>query len=274
MQFASRLSALLVLVAPLCGCFEDSQPPATTTVPPSSSSDTQTGADTATPCDQGTLDCACFPNGTCSPDLLCSQGICVPFATTATDTGTSTGDPDSTTSSTDPDSTTVDPPTATEGSSESTGEEPAHVLLTTAADYPTTAFADVTEADDLCTTVGNIVRPGPWVAVLADSEDPLEDRITVTGVVVNTVGEVLAEDEAELLSGTLQNLPGYDENGSPTPEQDLAWTGSMAENCFDWTSDAVKIRGTVGLPTSAEIWLDTSVSLPCSAAPHLYCISQ
>ncbi|MEM7153886.1 MAG: hypothetical protein AAF799_13640 [Myxococcota bacterium] len=276
MRLAYLLAGLGLVTA--SGCFEDTAP-VTSTSGNETNETLTTGA-----CDQGSLDCACFPNGTCSPGLVCSQGVCEPFEPGTTSTTTATTSPttsmaDSTSSGGDELSTTSGDEsssgtTAGEESSSSGTSGPAHILFTTSMDWSAMEIGSLAGADALCEGLGVGVRNVPWVAVLADAGTPLSARIDVLGEVVNTVGETLALDQAELLSGTLQALPGYDESGMLVPVQDLAWTGSMSDDCDGWTSDEVSVLGTVGLPTSNDLWLDTSVPLPCSAAPRLYCISQ
>lgn len=294
-RLAYLLAGLGLLAAG--GCFEDTAPVTTSGNDPGS-----TG--TSGVCDQGSLGCACFPNGTCSPGLVCAQGVCDPFddsGTTTSTTATTPGMDDTTTSSTTRavDSTSsdggemstssggessssdegsssdsTDGGSTDEESSSSTGGGPAHILFTTSMDWSAVELGSLAGADVFCEQLGMGLRNVPWVAVLSDAGTPLADRIEVVGEVVNTIGETLALDEAEVLSGTLQALPGYDEAGNPISGSDLAWTGSMTNDCNGWTSDEVAVTGTVGLPTSDSLWLDTTVPLPCTAAPHLYCISQ
>jgi hypothetical protein len=240
---------------------------------------TDTTSTTAS-CERGAVGCACFPNGTCDAALACEAGICVPLSATSADGSTSTpsGSSDSsgstgTTSSTGADTSS----TSTDGSTSdgsTTGTEPAHILFTTSTSYTGLEVGGLIGADDICTTVGQGVRAGPWVAMLRDAVTPFGSRLTIQGEVVNTVGELLAADEAELLSGTVQHAPGYDETGAPVGEQHLVWTGSTTDDCVGWSTDDVTSLGTVGLPMDVERWLDSDVPLPCSAAPRLYCVSQ
>lgn len=234
-------------------------------------------------CERGSVGCACFPNGTCDAALTCEAGICVPLAATSADgtTSTTSGSSDSSGSSgstsasgsTEADTST----TSTDGSTSdgsTTGTEPAHILFTTSTSYTGLEVGGLVGADDHCTTLGQGVRAGPWVAVLRDAVTPFGSRLTIQGDVVNTLGELLAVDEAELLSGTVQNAPGYDETGAPVGEQHLVWTGSSTDDCVGWSTDDFTFLGAVGLPMDPERWLDSEVPLPCSAAPRLYCVSQ
>lgn len=258
-----RLSSFLVGVGliTLGGCFED---PAVG----SESGQTASGASTASPCDQGSLGCACFPNGTCNVGLVCGGGLCEPFDGTS-----STSTPMSDSSSSDSSSSGS---TTADGSSSgsSTGEGPAHILFTTSTQHDGAQVGGLAGADVICTDLGQGLRDGSWVAVLGDAVTSVGARVTVDGDVVNSVGELLATDEAQLLSGTLLGVPGYDEQGVVVPSSDLAWSGSTMDDCVGWSTNEPQFLGLVGLPSDPERWLDTQVPLPCSGAPRLYCISQ
>lgn len=247
--------------------------------------DTSGTTSTTSSCERGTVGCACFPNGTCDAALACEAGLCVPLeATSADGTSSTTSDSTSSTSTTsgstgtDTSSTGVDTSsTSTDSSSSdesSTGNAPAHILFTTSTSYTGVEVGGLAGADEICNTIGQGVRTGPWVAVLRDAVTSFESRITVEGDVVNTLGELLATDEAELLSGTVLAAPGYDETGAAVTNMNLVWTGSEMDDCVGWSTDDFAFSGTVGLPMDLDRWLDTDVPLPCSAAPRLYCISQ
>lgn len=259
MRLASLLTGLGLLVA---GCFED----------PPSVDDEGTSTTVTTPvCEPGARGCPCFPNGTCNFDLSCRQGLCEPAEGTSSSSGATTTAGSASSSG----STTVaaDSTTGTESSS-STGELLGHVLFTTSISYNGAEVGGLDGADAECTTLGQGVRAGPWVAVLSDAITPASARIEVRGEIRNTNGDLLATGEDELLSGRLLAIPGYDENGRAIDGQDLTWTGSMTEDCVGWTVDDVAVFGAVGLPTSTDLWLDTRTPLPCSGSPHLYCLSQ
>lgn len=236
---------------------------------------------TSSSCERGTVGCTCYPNGTCDAGLSCDAGLCAALgATTAVDSTSTTGEPsdssDSSSSSSAGGTSTGTTSTDTSATDESsTGVAPAaHVLFTTSTGYTGLAVGGLAGADEICTTLGQGVRAGPWVAVLRDAVTSLQFRVSVQGDVVNTLGELLATDEAELLSGTVQHAPGYDEDGAPVTNQHLVWTGSSADDCVGWSTDEVTFLGAVGLPMDLERWLDNDVPLPCSAAPRLYCLSQ
>ncbi|MCB9713231.1 MAG: hypothetical protein H6712_05210 [Myxococcales bacterium] len=259
---------LLGLLTPLAACFEDT---------PTDDDPAQTASGTAGTCEQGLLGCSCFPNGTCSADYVCFAGECrIPEDTTttgpvgSTTAESTTGDGSTTHSSVDDGSTG-----ASTGEGESTtGAEPAHILFTTSTQHTGAQLAGLDGADLICTDLGKGIRDTTWVAVLRDAVTSFDARITITGEVVNTNGDLLANDEAQLLSGTLLARPGYDESGLAVPEQDLVWTGSTVDNCVGWSVDDPAFYGTVGLPMDPMRWLDTEVPLPCSGQPRLYCVSQ
>lgn len=241
---------------------------------------------TTSSCERGSVGCACFPNGTCDAALACDAGICVPLGATGADgssgatdsmgaTGSSgTTDSMGSTSGSTGSSTDATSDHGSASGESSTGTDPAHILFTTSTSYTGLDVGGLAGADEICTTLGQGVRAGPWVAVLRDAVTSLGARITIQGDVVNTVGELLATDEAELLSGTVQNAPGYDETGAPVTNQHLVWTGSSTDDCVGWSTEEFAFMGAVGLPMDLERWLDNEVPLPCSAAPRLYCLSQ
>lgn len=243
--------------------------------------DTSGTTSTTSSCERGAVGCTCFPNGTCDAGLSCDAGICVPSEPTSADGSTSTSASGSTsssdsTSSSGSTSSSTSTTAADSSSSEasSTGTDPAHILFTTSTSYTGLEVGGLVGADEICNTIGQDVRVGPWVAVLRDAVTSFEARIIVRGDVVNSLGELLATDQAELLSGTVLHVPGYDETGALVDAQDLVWTGSETDDCVGWSLDDFAFHGTVGLPMDLDRWLDSDVPLPCSAAPRLYCISQ
>ncbi len=271
-----RLTGLVIAIAltGLGGCFDE-----TPVV------ETEGSSSTSSACERGSVSCPCFPNGTCDAGLACDAGICGPAAATSADGSTSTtSSADSTgstgssgstgsTGSSEESTNTTSPDSSSSGES-STGTDPAHILFTTSLGYTGFEVGGLTGADEICTNLGQSVRAGPWVAVLRDAVTSLVSRVTVDGDVVNMLGELLATDQDELLSGTVLHFPGYDETGSPVTNMNLVWTGSEMNDCVGWTLDDPAFLGTVGLPMDLDRWLDTDVPLPCSAAPRLYCISQ
>jgi hypothetical protein len=253
-----------IALAALGGCFDETPMVGETT-------DTSS---TSASCERGSVGCACFPNGTCDAGLSCDAGICGPLEPTSADdtTSTTTDSTSSTSSSSSSSSTSADSSSSDDSSTGST--PPAHILFTTSTSYTGLEVGGLTGADDICNALGQGVQAGPWVAVLRDAVTTFEGRIVVRGAVVNTLGELLAIDETELLTQTLQNAPGYDETGAAVGNMNLVWTGSRTDDCIGWTLDDPTFLGTVGLPMDTERWLDSTVPLPCSAAPRLYCISQ
>jgi len=263
-----RLASLLALGLTLSsGCFEDPAPPVAEGGSTAGGSGT-----TVDPCDQGALGCGCFPNATCISGLTCVRGLCEPDESSTTTVAGSTGPDDTGPATTAVDSGSTGEASTDEGSS--SGGGPAHVLFTTAEEFSGLEVIGLPEADAVCTSLGRGLRPGPWVAVLGDADTLIEDRITVTGDVVNVPGELLASTQEELLTAELQAIPGYDQDGTEISGSSLAWTGAAADDCMGWSSGEPKVLGTSGLPSSTELWLNTSVPLPCSAAVHLYCLSQ
>jgi hypothetical protein len=101
-----------------------------------------------------------------------------------------------------------------------------------------------------------------------------EDRITISGPVYNMNGDLFAEDATELWSGTAQSTPAFDESGTPAGQNDLVWTGSVDDNCQNWSTMVFDDAGAFGVPTDETLWLDAAQTFQCGLSLHLYCISQ
>ena len=127
-------------------------------------------------------------------------------------------------------------------------------------------------ADGLCELVA--ADGGPWRAILTDSAATASERIEVSGPVINMLGEVVAHDADELWSNAAFAPVGYSDHAEPIPVNDLAWTGTAVDNCTDWTSSELDVSAGFGVPTENELWLDSGLTIACTAVLHLYCISQ
>lgn len=195
------------------------------------------------------------------------------------DTHTESSEATSAGTSSTADPTTTDDPTTDEGSDgpNTTGVAGEHTIFVSSADY-SGDFAGFGPADDLCTQLANDAGlAGTYLAILSDSTIDARDRIVVTGPVRNVMGELIAENEADLWDGFIAAPVGYTEMGV----QFLAspHTGTLAdgtnsgENCGDWTLSG-GASGTVGdAGYAGDQWIDSGTA-GCSQSLPFYCISQ
>lgn|GEM_PF-2858100 len=110
-------------------------------------------------------------------------------------------------------------------------------------------FGGLAGADAVCAqAAGDLGFTGTWQAILSDSSQSAAERLTIVGPILNPVGEVVAEDEADLFDGAIEGGVAYDQTGLPVVLGDV-WTGtdndgsrdgepdSSAPNdfCGDWT---------------------------------------
>lgn len=246
---------------------------------------------TALPCAPGTVGCECN-EAQCAPGLVCVGNLCESFDSTSGSSaaGPVTSDSDSTSgsvtsSTTEPTSSTS--PVTSEGSStqgtatgatstsdsgSTTDSIAPQTIFVTSDSFVGGDLASVAQADQRCTDAMSDGRT--WQAILYDSATAPADRITVTGPVHNMVDELVASDAQELWSGMLISDVGYDEFGNEMQGQ-LAWVGSMLDNCGDWTMANLDLAAPFGVPTQADLWLGggSGMTFQCDLPLHLYCIS-
>ena len=118
---------------------------------------------------------------------------------------------------------------------------------------------------------------GNWIAMLSTDLVDLKDRIKLTGKIRNTAGQIIADNEAALFDGGIDNTINTDEFGnSPS---NYTWTNTTSNgsyntatnNCDDWTNNS---SSTVSVGYSADSgagWLENTTAA-CSNSYHLYCI--
>ena len=112
-------------------------------------------------------------------------------------------------------------------------------------------------ADTMCNSAAMAAgRRGSWKAVVSTQGNPAKSRLTVSGPLYNTNGEIVANGRNDLWDGKLDNAVGYDASGNPTAK--LVWTGTdsdgrwdgadenMGEDCISWTSATTLYIGEVG----------------------------
>lgn len=98
-------------------------------------------------------------------------------------------------------------------------------------------------ADALCAEVaGGLGFPGEWQAILSDSTRSASSRLAIFGPVLNTKGELVAEDEGDLFDGTLSHAVRYDQTGLPVVLGDV-WTGTDNDGSRDGSPDATDPNG-------------------------------
>lgn len=136
--------------------------------------------------------------------------------------------------------------------------------------------------DAKCQTVAEGVGfTGLWRAYLSTSTVDARDRLPTTGRFVRVTGEVIANDKADLLDGTLAGSILFDETGTErTPNR--AWTGTAANGtaiasttCTDWTlGTTTSVAGLIGdAGGTDQTWTNLQNS-GCGGTQRLYCIEQ
>lgn len=278
---AQRWLRMLLVVSPfaVASCFSPGGEDETET-DVSSSDGTTVGS-----CDPGFVGCPCFPNGTCNVGLVCNNSaVCEPDGGTSTTAGmTATTNPMTTvqpTSDTTADSTTGNTTALTsdgsssDGSSSSTGGGLSeHRIFVSSVTFPPN-FGDVDGADDDCQALADaVVLGGTWRAVLRDSGTDHSDRLTINGVVRNMAEDIVANDSDEFFAGTAVNAPSIDETGD-APADSLAWVGSAADNCLDWSVNDNTANGRQAFSTDLVEWLFGGNAGPCTLSRSIYCIDQ
>lgn len=158
------------------------------------------------------------------------------------------------------------------------------VAFVTANVYvPATGFASVAEADALCTKLAqNKGRARPFKAWLSDASTSPTLRFVHGKSSYRTItGVLLANDFADLISGTLRNAIDVDENGTVIASGPV-WTSTTAmgalvgaTHCNGWsTSAGYGIVGELTAPTGDWSYTTTGIPLLCTTAAHLYCFEQ
>ena len=176
------------------------------------------------------------------------------------------------------DATTVDPSVGEESEGPSTtGVPEEHTIFVTSED----AFGDIGSiavVDMLCNELAtNAGLGGTWLAVMSDSTVDAAERIVVNGPIRNRMGDLIAEDGADLWDGFIGAPVRYTENGDEflaTPFTGTQPDGTAAaENCENWTR-ATGGDGMIGdAGYAGEGWIESGVT-SCNHGYPFYCISQ
>jgi hypothetical protein len=146
-------------------------------------------------------------------------------------------------------------------------------------------FQGVAAADAICqgTATGQALG-GAWKAWMSSSAGSVSQRFNHAGGPFKMLdGTVIANDWAQLTSGTLQNKPSVDETGHPIADQ-WAWTGTYFDataastSCNDWTSNSTLLTVKHGRSDqTGTAWSgdsDAGTSTTCGDALGLYCFEQ
>ena len=130
----------------------------------------------------------------------------------------------------------------------------------------------MTGADQICESEAGATSG--WKAILRDSAQAFPERIDIAGPIYNSTGTLVADDAAELWSGTAQAPVNFDFDGNEIGGSPLAWTGTIADNCDDWDTAVFEDLGAFGVPYQTDTWLDSTSTFQCGLGLHLLCISQ
>ena len=107
--------------------------------------------------------------------------------------------------------------TTPNGGSSGGGTTPSsHILFVSSGRYNADFLTGqtITYADTLCSNLANAAGRGTgWTAVLSTDSVSAKDRITITGKIYNTHGDLIANGASDLWDGNIQNAVGYDETG-------------------------------------------------------------
>jgi hypothetical protein len=195
---------------------------------------------------------------------------------------TAEGSSDGTTGATSP--TTTDPSTTqdpvTDDGSDSvstTGAPLEHTIFISGADVAGD-FGGLAGADALCNDLATSAGlGGTWRAILSDSTTDARDHIVIGGPIRNVMGDLIAEDHADLWDGFIGAPVQYTEVGKSFLA--APFTGTQADgtfsgaNCNDWTT-AGGSNSTVGdAGYAGSTWIEAGTT-SCGGSSPVYCISQ
>jgi hypothetical protein len=195
---------------------------------------------------------------------------------TATDPSTTNEQSASATTAVETTSATSEGEDATSGATSTGGVADSHTIFVSSADIGGD-FGSLAVADDFCTELANGARlGGSWRAVLSDSTAHARDRITISGPIRNTMGELIAESSGDLWDGFIAAPIRYTELGDEflaSPFTGTLADGTAGANCNDWTAGggASGVVGDAGY--ASEVWIDSG-SGNCGQSAPFYCISQ
>lgn len=149
----------------------------------------------------------------------------------------------------------------------------------------TGALGGLAGADATCQRLAESVRlAGTYKAWLADGSQSPGTRFTRASVPYTLVnGRVVANNWADLTSGTLRHAIDLMENSSAVTAPTYAWTAALPSGavdgsiftCAKWTSsDSSSGAGTYGSTTTANANWSAQYYEPCGNTRRLYCFQQ
>ena len=124
-----------------------------------------------------------------------------------------------------------------------------------------------------------------WIAVTTGTDDPATTFTQSAVPYQDVLGNIIANNWAGLISGTLLAGISKDENGA-TVTGNFVWTNvatngtastngsSTTGNCAAWTTNGALKNGTAGATGNTTAAWTVSVTPSCNAADRLYCFQQ
>ncbi len=149
-------------------------------------------------------------------------------------------------------------------------------VFVTSAEYASTF--GLAGADANCQAAANSAGLGGiWAAWLSTSGTDAKNRIGDHKYVLVNTSLVVAENKADLLDGSLQQIINLTEFGNSAPPT-MIWTGTFAggnsspDTCTDWGSLAgFALSGALFFPDGS--WTASNL-FPCSSDANLYCFEK
>jgi hypothetical protein len=140
------------------------------------------------------------------------------------------------------------------------------------------SFGGLVGADAICQSQANgAALGGTWRAWISTSTVDAKDRI-VDGEYQLLNGQIVANNKADLIDGSIDNAIDIDQNSTPVVGTQV-WTGTnfggtfSASSCTDWT-DYVGGPGTIGATMNTDASWTAIGGAGCSSSFRLYCFEQ
>lgn len=152
-----------------------------------------------------------------------------------------------------------------------------HVAFSTMTQYAPGDLGGLTGADAKCQERADAVQlGGTYKAILSSDTEDAASRITISGPVYNTAGQLVANDAADLWDGTIAASLVYSETGlfwGPTVVTGSTAAGTKTgDTCSNWTSTTGTARYGLSSATTSD-WISFNED-SCEMVRALYCISQ
>ena len=129
-------------------------------------------------------------------------------------------------------------------------------------------------ADALCQERANRGGlAGNWAAIMMDSDFTLEDRLVVTGPIVNVAGVMLAATPADFFANNLVAANSLNESGNVVPNPTTVWIGSAVDSCNGWDQMGGAINGGTTTATGTG-WAGAESALACDTRLAIQCMEQ